>query len=231
MRFTALILAIFLLGCDSNVKDQSRVVFDQIQSARQAYPHIEDLEELHDLVEQHPSYIEAIASTKELLESYRIRWWDAEAAKADSKAVGYLYMIRMSHEYFAKDTLKSVFTYMEGLGWMQAFGNSPMVDGTRRYAEVIGSAIIASNSPNMARLSFQVFERAKQLAFDYGDPQYIHLADSSYRAVARQVLTMPDSVRVAFGPPPERPARIPWVLATLAAAFIAIGIAGRKSNA
>lgn len=54
-----------------------------------------------------------------------------------------------------------------------------------------------------------------------------HSVDSSYKAVARRVLTMPDSVRAAFGPAPDRSARIPWVLATLAAAFIAFGAASR----
>ena len=133
----------------------------------------------------------------------------------------------MQDLYYGGDTTAAVFAYLDLLPWLAVFPPGPQADNTRRLAETIGDAVDLTHSPNMARLSYQAFERAKRLALDHGDPHYIHLADSSYKAASRQVMAMPDSVRHAFGPPPDRPIRIPWVLATLAAAFIAASVAGK----
>lgn len=143
-------------------------------------------------------------------------------ARRDSSAIGYLYLTKVSHEYYhKKDTVAAALAYFDALPWLPASRPRPKADVTRRFAETLADAMFHTHSTNSATMVYQAFERAKQLALAYGDPYYVNLADSSYKAVARQVLTMPDSVRIAFGPAPDRPTHMPWVLATLAAAFIA----------
>lgn len=155
-----------------------------------------------------------------------IRYHSDSLARVDSAWWGWLLMGRVADLYYYRDTVMAVYAYLEAWPWTTSWSQAGRVEEQRRFAETLGDAINVTQSPYIAKMAYPAFERAKQMALAYGDSQYYRLADSSYRAVAGQVLTMPDSIRVAFGPPPDRPARVPWVLVTLAAAFIAIGVAG-----
>lgn len=227
MRYLILML-LFLSGCSKGYDDAAKqlqahadALYDQaLASGLKGNAFIAHMRTL-------PEYAEAMHLVDSLLIGEpNMRFWNASHAHKDSIGWARLHLTRVQDLYYFGDTTAAVFAYLDVLPWLTAFAPGPQADNIRRLAETIADAVDLTHSPNMARLSYQVFERAKRLALDYGDLQYIHLADSSYRVVARQVMTMPDSVRAAFGPAPERPARVPWALATFAAAFFAASIAG-----
>lgn len=222
-----LFLAFLVGGCATGYEEEIKTVQQNVWVAA-LNAKAKDSTRIAELIWEEPAYQEAIRLRESIMaKGPYVRAWNDSLARIDSLGYAWLYISRVSNYFYHhQDTTHAVFAFLEGLPWFESMTVEIRGDHVRRFAETVGYAISATHSPNMARLTYQAFERAKRLALDHGDPMYIHLADSSYKATARQVLTMPDSVRAAFGPAPERPARIPWVLATLAAAFIAASVTG-----
>lgn len=234
MRYTVWVLPILLLGCKDGygptIDAANMAMFEAGQRAGQE---TSDRSERDALIKADPSFKAAVRTIDSLYAlGPHVRSMRRDSiAHVDSLAWAKVILQTMRMKYhLRRDTIGAVFTYLQYYDYLDAVPMAGRVDEVRRYAGTVGSVLEQTLSPNMARIAYYAFERAKRLALDYGDPHYIHLADSSYRAVARQVMTMPDSVRAAFGPPPDRPARVPWVLATLAAAFIAISLSRVKAG-
>lgn len=221
MKTTLFLALLFLAACGTDLEEGKQKVFDDLTSARMAYSDVTDRAEQIRLIPQHPKYKSAIALADSLLLSYNIRWWNAEAASADSKAVAYLYMVKLGHEFNVADTVNAAYTYMEGLDYMRAFGEELMVQEIRRYAEVVGAAITASQSPNMARLAYAAFQRAEQQAHAFGDKRLALLVDSSRIDLTTRLWELPDSVRLAFAPPPSRN-NAPFAFGAIGAVFIVL---------
>lgn len=235
-RTFLLLLALALIGCaegyDGHREDLDAVHQDIWLSYQEAIQQSDDPAERTRLVYADVRFQDAAKRLDSLFQvGPRIRYYSDSLAQEDSIVFAGIVRRTLSAIYNQRDTTLAVFTYLEHQPWMQVLGIQSQADEARMHASVSGEALEITQSPNMARLSYQAFERAKRLALASEDPRLYNLADSSYRAVARQVMTMPDSVRAAFGPAPERPARIPWVLATLAAAFIAASVAGSWGRA
>lgn len=228
MRFGILIFLAFILGCQKGLDEARDIVsHDRIAALNSIRQITEDPREWDTLMHSLPEYQRFMRSVDSLLaQGPSIRFWNDSLARRDSTMYSSMLLMRMSDEFYHNDTTSAVYAYFDVLPWLEGVELWLQADHAIRFAGTLGDAMSVTHSPNMARLTYQAFERAKRLSLDHGDTTQYHLADSSYKAVARQVLTMPDSVRAAFGPPPDRPARIPWVLATLAAAFIAASVTG-----
>lgn len=229
---SSILAATMLVGCQHGYTGVRNAFLANLEQVREdALQQSDDSQERAQLHYQHPLYLKTRANVDSILSAPRqVRYWNDSLARRDSMVVAMFYRFRTSDLFYYRDTTRAVFAYWEAMPWFRSFSPKGQASEMLRYAITISATADFSFTSNISRLSYQAFEHAKQLALASGDTTGYHHADSSFKAVARRVLTMPDSVRAAFGPPPNRPARIPWVLATLAAAFIA-GItasAGRK---
>lgn len=223
-------LTVMLSGCGDGHQEDLRAVQQDMWTAYvTARDETADTTRRRALILSNPLYLDAVRRRDSLF-AYgpSIRHLQGDSVMhADSVMYANIVLNRISDEIYGidGDTLKAAFTYLHYLPWLSVFPAARRAEEVRFYAETLGDAIGITLSPNMVKMTYQAFTHARQIALLSGDTTLLHLADSSYKAVARRVLTMPDSVRAAFGPAPDRPARVPWVLATLAATFIAASVA------
>lgn len=149
-------------------------------------------------------------------------------ARRDSSAIAFLYLSKLSYEYYhTHDTVAAALTYFDAQPWLRVASPETRADEARRFAETIGDALVASSSPNMARLAYTAFQEAEQYAWQISNFTLSALVDSSRLALKAQLEGMPDSVRLAFAPlPAPASSPLPAVLVAFVA-FIALGTGAR----
>lgn len=229
IHFIAYALALCVIGCAESYEQAEAIILDHMREAREKVrAQSDDPEERMRLVFHEPSYQRAIAHVDSILNlPPKIRYYSDSLARADSLSLAMLHRIRIGHSYYYEDTTQAVFGYLQASPWLAALSTEGEITEMRRYAETVGDALEETLSVNIARLAYEAFARAEHLAITSGDTTLFHLVDSSRAVVAHRILTMPDSVRAAFGPTAPRPPRsVPTGLIAFLAFITLSGAAG-----
>lgn len=226
--FAVATLVLCLMGCKTGYDEERAFVFESLQqvlqNVRETYDNRADrirFASLDPLSQQAMAHVDSVLALPP-----QIRYYSDSLAHRDSISLAYLHMIRIGHLYYHQDTTAAVFAYMKAMPLISVYQDSVRIDEMRRFAETVGDAATTTCSLNMARLAHQAFTNAEQLALASGNTTLFHMADSSRSILAGRVLTMPDSVRLAFGPTSPTPLPSPWALVALGAIFTLGCVAG-----
>ncbi len=181
MRQILLLIPLICLGCASGYDGEREAVSQQLRAAWQATGQLsEDPYERIGLVYVTEEYQQAASRRDSILaKPPSIRWYNDSLAHYDSLAYAYMLGSRVSALYYSGDTTEAVFAYLEALPWLHAHSTVIQIDEARRFAEMAGDAVREMRSPNMARLTYEAFEHAEEIALREGDTNLAMLVDSS----------------------------------------------------
>lgn len=143
-------------------------------------------------------------------------------AHADSLSIAWLYRARTSYYYHKLDTVMAIFSFIETIPWTEVYGPLARAQFWRFYAEDAGQALMITQSPNMARLTYDAFVQAERFAKQYEDSTFYAYVLETKREFHRNLLTLPDSVRMAYRPL-ELPSPRSLRLHAIVLAFIVLG--------
>lgn len=145
-----------------------------------------------------------------LLLDQSLRVYDDSLAHADSLHMAYFRIARTAiyYHHMPQDTVAAFFSFMEALPWLEVMNEQERVALWRKYGEIAGEAMTISQSVNMARLAYDGFQRAEQLAYVQEDTSlYRKVFEAKYKFGVALMTQLPDSVRTAFSVAPLEPPR------------------------
>lgn len=224
----SLVLTILLLsaqGCASGYEHEVKLIMSDQAAMRQKLHSMSGSRE--ERIRLHPSLPEfhSIARRVDslLLEGPSIRYWNDSLARLDSSHYAFLLGLRSSTLYYERDTVEAVFAMIEKIPWLGTHSPLGKAQFWRFLAEDAGQALMISQSPNMARLTYDAFVQAERFAKQYeDDPTFYPYVLETKREFQRNLLTMPDSVRLAYRPS-HQPSGRSLRLHAIIVAFIVLG--------
>lgn len=223
--FALTVLLLSAQGCASGYEHEVKLIMSDQAAMQQKLHSMSDSKEerirLHPTLPEFHSIVRRVDSL--LLEGPSIRYWNDSLARLDSSHYAFLLGLRSSTLYYERDTVEAVFAMIEKIPWLGTHSPLGKAQFFRYFAEDAGQALVISQSPNMARLAYNAFEQAERFTKQYeDDPTFYEYVLETRCEFHRTLLTMPDSVRMAYGPLQQPTGRSLWLHA-IVVAFIVLG--------
>lgn len=202
MRPHCTFLMVLLCGCATGYQNEQLTIYADLRATYfEAKGLSDDSATRMRLMSETPLSRNALQRVDSILAlGPSIRYYSTALAEQDSLTYSYLQRIRVSHLYYEVDTLAAVFAYYEALPWLPAGSRRGRANVMLEFAETLGDATYISQSPNLARQSYDAFLYAEQLALATKDTLLVRKVYTSMEKVATQLQALPNFVQHAFAP-------------------------------